>query len=229
MPADPNESPDLLAQYPKEHRHTASSLALAIGLHIFVAALVCLITYLLGITTLRDLLEHGGAIAETGPAPEETMTVELVIEQTPPPPTLNPEFIREVIKPKIIPPVPPKKVVIKPDTKPKPRYTAPNAKGEGKSQNISVARVGSSGLPAPGYPAQALAEHEGGTVGMEVVFGSDGAVSSASVTESSGVTLLDVSTRNFIYGHWKNATLANTTIHIPIIYDPGRGAVGSGP
>jgi hypothetical protein len=37
---------------------------------------------------------------------------------------------------------------------------------------------------------------------------------------SSGVTLLDVSTRNFIYGHWKNASLANKSVSVPIIYDP---------
>lgn len=229
MPLTVEDTSVPLSQYPKEHKHVRHSVALAVFLHIFIAALVCLITYWLGITSLKDLLEHGGAIAETGAAPEEPMTVELLLEDIAPPPTPNPVFIKEVVKPKIVPPPQIKKPVVKPDTKPKPRYTAPNAKGAGKTQNISVARVGTSGLPAPSYPQEAYNEHEGGTVGMIVVFGSDGSVASATVEQSSGVTLLDSSTRNFIYGHWKNATLANTTIHIPIIYDPGNLSVHGAP
>jgi TonB family protein len=227
-PAAANERAVLITKYPKEHKHVGRSLALAVFLHVFIAALVCLVTYWLGITTLKDLLEKGGAIAETGPAPEEPMTVELQIEDTPPPPTPNPEFIQEIVKPKIILPPPPKKVAIKPDTRPKPHFTAPNAHGQGLTQNVSVARVGSSGLPSPSYPYGPLSRHEGGTVSMEVVFGPDGRVSNATILSSSGVTELDVSTRNFVYGHWKNATLANTTIHIPVIYDPGEGRVSGG-
>jgi TonB family protein len=229
MPSTLQEIQVDLAQYPREHKHVGRSVALAVLLHVFIAALVCLITYWLGITTLKDLLSKGGAIAESGPAPEEPMTVELQLEDITPPPTPDPLFIKEVVKPKLVPPPQIKKPVVKPDTKPKPRYTAPNAKGEGKSTAISVARVGSSGLPHPSYPAEALSEHEGGTVGMQVVFGSDGSVSSADVRESSGVTILDSWTRNFVYGHWKNATLANSTIHIQIIYDPSNQSVSGGP
>ncbi len=157
--------------------------------------------YGLGFTTLKDLLTKGGSIAESGPAPEEPMTVELVTLDEFPPPTPNPEFVKEVVKPKPIPPPP---LVQKPVIKPEPRpNVAPNAHGEGKSQNVAVARVGSSGLPSPSYPYEALARREGGTVGMEVVFGPDGSVQSATILESSGVAILDVSTRNFIYGHWK--------------------------
>jgi TonB family protein len=217
----------LLSQYPKEHKHIRRSVAIAVGAHIFVGALVCLITYWLGITTLKELLEKGGAIAETGAAPEEPMTVELQLDDTPPPPTPNPLFIKEIVKPKVVPPpVPPKKPEPKPVNKPRPRYTAPNAKGQGITQNVSAARVGSSGLPSPSYPQSALNAHEGGTVGMRVVFDSGGGVASADVVSSSGVTILDVSTRNFIYGHWKNASLAGQTVHIPIIYDPSDQSGG---
>jgi TonB family protein len=227
MPSLSDETELLLSQYPREHQHVGRSVAVSIFLHLTIAALVCLITYWLGITSLKDLLSKGGAIAESGPAPEQPMTVELQLEDIAPPPTPNPEFIQQTIKPKVAPPPVPIK---KPDVKPvpKPRYTAPNAKGEGKTQNVSPARLGTSGLPYPSYPAEALNRHEGGTVGIRVVFGPDGSVSSADITESSGVTLLDVSTRNFVYGHWKNASLANQTIHIPVIYDPGGRSVGGG-
>ena len=228
MPPRPEETAVLISQYPKEHQHIRRSIAAAVFLHVFIALMVCLVTYWLGITTLKELLEKGGAIAETGPAPEEPMAVELVEEEIPPPPTPNPEFVQELVKPKIIPPIPPKKV-IKPDTKPKPRFTAAKATGEGKSQNISVARVGTSGLPSPSYPADALSRHEGGTVGMQVSFGPDGSVASAEIRESSGVTILDISTRNFVYGHWKNASLANSIIHVPVIYDPGNRSVRAAP
>jgi TonB family protein len=228
-PAEPpaaTEKPAVnLSQYPKEHRHTRRSIAIAVGVHLLVAALVCLITYWLGITTLRDLMEKGGAIAETGAAPEEPMTVELQLEDLTPPPTPNPEFIKEIVKPKVAPPpVVPKKPEPKPN-KPTPKYTAPKATGQGISANISAAKLGSSGLPKPSYPQDLYNQHEGGTVGMEVVFGSDGSVASASVSSSSGITELDQSTKNFVYGHWKNASLANSTIHVPIVYDPGTLSV----
>jgi TonB family protein len=228
MPPPQDKSAVPLSHYPKEHHHVGHSVALAIFLHVFVAGLVCLIAYWLGIATLKDLLSKGGSIAESGPAPEEPMTVELQLEDVTPPPTPHPVFIQEIVKPKVVPPPEIKKPIVKPDTKPKPRYTAPNAKGEGKTQNVSVARAGTSGLPHPSYPAEALNRHEGGTVGMEVIFGADGSVQSATVIESSGVTLLDISTRNFVYGHWKNVTLANTTVHIPIIYDPVNHTVAPG-
>jgi TonB family protein len=225
-----DENAVLISKYPKEHQHVGRSLALSIFIHLTVAALVCAITWWLGITTLKDLLEKGGAIAESGPAPEQPMTVELQYEDTPPPPpTPNPVFIQNIVKPKVPPPpVPLKKPEVKPNTRPKPRYTAPNAKGEGKSPNISAARPGTSGLPSPPYPYEALARNEGGTVGVEVVFGPDGSVKKAKVRQSSGVPLLDVSTLNFVYANWKNASLANTTIHVPVIYDPSKSSVSGG-
>jgi len=213
------ETPILISSYPKEHRHVGRGVAVSIGIHVTVAALVCLIMYWLGIMSLRDLLMKGGALAENGPAPEEPVAVDLVYEDPPPPPTPHPEFVEQTVKPKVVPPPEIKKPVPKPVTQIKPRYTAPNAHGEGKTQALSVARVGSSGLPAPSYPYAARNAGQEGTVGIEVVFGSDGAVSSAEVVQSSGSSILDVWTRNFVYGHWKNAQLANQTIHVPVVYD----------
>jgi TonB family protein len=216
MPDEPAIA--LISQYPREHQHVRRSALLAVGIHLLIAALVCLITYWLGIVSLRDLLTKGGSIAESGPAPE-VEEVFLVEQELTPPPTPNPEFVQQIVKPKVAPPpVPPKKAVPKPNPV-KPHYTAPNAHGQGTTQNLSVARVGSSGLPAPPYPYAAHNAGDEGTVGMEVVFGPDGSVASAEVVQSSGYSILDVSTRNFVYGHWKNAQLANQTIHIPIIYD----------
>jgi hypothetical protein len=181
-----------IVDYPKEHPYVGRSVALSIGIHILVSALVCLITYLLGISTLKDLLSKGGAIAESGPAPEQQIIVELVKDEILPPPTLNPLFIKQIIKPKVTPP-PPKpqpKPEPKPVPKPPPHFTAKNAQGEGKSQAVSVARVGTSGLPAPSYPTQARDAGQEGTVGMQITFGADGSVADAEVVQSSGVTLL---------------------------------------
>jgi TonB family protein len=219
-PPPPSAEPSaaIISQYPAEHRHIRQSLALSVFLHLFVAALICLVMYWLGLSSLKDILLRG-SIAETGPAAETPMTVELVEEDLTPPPTPNPEFIKQIVKPKVIPP-PPKKLTPKPQPpKPRPHYTAPNAHGQGITQNVAQARVGSAGFPAPSYPYAALNARQEGTVHMQVTFGSDGSVASATIIQSSGVTLLDVSTRNFIYGHWSNAQFANQTITIPIVYD----------
>lgn len=218
-PPPTDESAVLISQYPKEHRHVGRSFALSVFIHLFLAAVVCAIMYWLGIMSLRDLLMKGGAIAMNGPAPEQPMTVELIEEDLQPPPTPNPEFIQEIVKPKVVPPPPKKPVPKPPENRPKPKYTAPNAHGSGETNMLSEARVGSSGLPAPPYPYAARDARQEGTVRMRVVFGADGSVSTADVVQSSGFSLLDSSTRNFIFGHWKNAQLANHTIEVPVIYD----------
>jgi len=208
-------------QYPREPYHVGRGVLISIGLHLFVAGTACLILYLLGIQSLKELLEKGGAIASSGPAPEQAMVVELKLDDIKPPPTDHIEFIQQILKPKpepVIPkppPVPPKPVLIKP------RFTAPKATGSGNSNAVSAFILGSSGLPHPSYPVEALDAHEGGTVQMRVVFDGSGGIATAEVIGSSGVTLLDSWTRNFIYGHWKNAGLANQTFTVPVIYDPG--------
>jgi hypothetical protein len=60
---------------------------------------------------------------------------------------------------------------------------------------------------------------------MHVVFDSGGGIASAEITGSSGVSLLDSWTRNFVYAHWRNAALANQSYDVPFIYDPGSRTV----
>jgi periplasmic protein TonB len=217
-PTAEDESAVLISQYPKEDIRVRRGVVIAIGIHVFLAALVCLVTYLMGITSLKELLDKGGSIATSGPAPEEPMTVELLLDEVPPPPVQNPEFIQEIVKPKVQPVVPPKKLDLKPVDKPKPRYTAPNAKGTGRTNTVSKFVVGSSGLPHPPYPVAALDAHQEGTVRLHILFDGSGNVSDVNVTSSSGVILLDVSARNFIKGNWHNITFANQTVDVPIVY-----------
>ena len=57
---------------------------------------------------------------------------------------------------------------------------------------------------------------------VQVVFGADGSVASATVIVSSGATVLDNNTRDFVYGHWKNPSLANQTLKYTVTYDPSN-------
>lgn len=197
-------------------------ISIAIFLHLFVATMVCLIMYILGIQSLKELLEKGGAIASSGPAPEQPMIIDLKLDDIKPPPTDQIEFMQQILKPKPEPviPKPPPKPIPKPVVKIQPKFTAPKATGSGNSNTVSAFVLGSSGLPHPNYPYQALAAHEGGTVDMHVVFDGSGGISSAEVTGSSGYSILDASTRTFIYSNWKNAGMANRTVNVPIVYDP---------
>jgi TonB family protein len=218
----------LITQYPPEDLRVGRGVMIAVGIHLFVAALICIILYIMGIQSLKELLEKGGAIASSGPAPEQPMVIELKVEDIKPPPTDHIEFMEQILKPKpvvIVKPPPPPKPVPKPVVKTKPHFTAPKATGSGTSEVVSGFVKGTSGFPAPGYPYEALQAGEGGTVQMQVVFDSTGAVASAQILGSSGVTILDISTRNFIYGHWKNATQANRTVAVSIVYDPSGRSV----
>jgi TonB family protein len=154
------------------------------------------------------------------------MMVELKLEDIPPPPTDHIEFMRQIVKQEVTPPKPPElKPTPKPVPKVQPRFTAPKATGSGNSMAVSAFAKGTSGLPIPGYPQEALQAGEGGTVLMHVTFGPSGEIENAEVSNSCGVTLLDTWTRNFIYGHWKNASMAGRDVHVPIIYDPSQHTV----
>ena len=212
-----------LTKYPPDEVRIGRGLLIAAGIHFFSAALVCLILYLLGVVSLKELLEKGGSLASSGPAPQQQMIIELKLDDIPPPPTDHIEFIKQVLKPKpvpIIPKPPPPKPPEKPIVKTQPKFTAPKATGSGNSNLVSAFVKGTSGFPIPGYPQAALQAGQGGTVQMRVVFDGGGGVANAEVISSSGVTLLDTSTRNFIYGHWKNSSQANRTVEVPIVYDP---------
>ncbi len=229
LPAD-------LTKYPPEDSRVVRGIAISVGLHFFVAAIVCLILYLLGIVSLRELMAKGGAIASSGPAPEQPMTIDIKLDDLLPPPTDNPEFVKEVLKekpipvvvpkpPEVKPPTPVAKPVAKPVVKTKPAFTAPKATGSGNSIAVSGAVAGTSGLPHPSYPQEALQQNEGGTVRLHVVFDGSGGIASADVSGSSGVILLDTWTRNFVYAHWKNPGLAGRSYDVPFVYDPGSRTV----
>ena len=226
-----------LTNYPPEDARVVRGIVMSVALHLVVAGAICLILYLLGIVSLRDLMSKGGALASSGPAPEQPMTIDIKLDDLLPPPTDNPEFIKQVLKekpipvvvipkpPEVKPPTPVAKPVAKPVVKAKPAFTAPKATGSGNSAVASAAVAGTSGLPRPSYPPEALNQNEGGTVRMHIVFDGSGAVASADVTSSSGVILLDTYTRNFVYGHWKNASLAGRSYDVPFVYDPSLRSV----
>jgi TonB family protein len=244
MPRTPHAKAVWARRHPKERQYVGRSVAMSVGIHLLFGAMVCFLASLL---VPKIQFAWSKSAAASGPAPEQSMTVSLVMAQPHPPPqplpvpmpapTIKPTPVPQALP--VLPPVQLKMVApaptpvpspttvaespkstAKPSAKPRPRYTAARPTGAGQAQNISNTHLGSIGLPRPGYPPEALALHEGGTVGMEVVFGPDGSVTSAEVRRSSGFSILDMSTRSFIYAHWKNVSLANLTIHVPIIYDP---------
>jgi TonB family protein len=77
-------------------------------------------------------------------------------------------------------------------------------------------------LPHPPYPEEAQDLGETGTVVMTVTFDTSGDVARAAVTQSSGVRLLDATTRSFILAHWHSATLAGQTVTQPVLYREGE-------
>jgi TonB family protein len=142
----------------------------------------------------------------------------------PPPPNPIPQLVPTPVAPAVTetktPTLAPHpvKIAAKSSNKPRPKYTAVHATGEGKTPDATSLQLATLGYPAPSYPSEARALHETGTVLMEVVFGSDGAVARAEIWKSSGFSILDMSTRSFIRGHWKDISRANTTVYVPIIY-----------
>ncbi len=217
------QAPAHITPYPPERSLVRLGVVVAIGIHIFLAVVTCLILYLMGIQSLKELLDKGGALASSGPAPEQPMVVELKLDDIKPPPTDVIEFQQQVLKPKpqpVIPKPPPTPPTVKPVVKTRPKITAPKATGAGNSDTVSNFVVGSSGFPHPSYPYNLLSAHIGGTVYVRVVFDSSGAASEADVVQSSGTPELDATTRNFILAHWKNASEANQVLTGPVIYQP---------
>jgi TonB family protein len=93
--------------------------------------------------------------------------------------------------------------------KPKPAASASFASSYAPGQNV---------LPHPPYPEDAQNLGETGTVMMSVTFNLAGDVTQAEVSQSSGVRLLDTSTRSFILTHWHSTTFAGQTVMQPIRY-----------
>lgn len=213
--------PASLTRYPAEQIFLRHGTTASFGLHLFVAGLVALIAFLTHIKSIEQLMAEGGSIEQSGPAPEENIEVLLRPDDLPPPPpTVNPEFIKEVELPKpvVIPP-PPVPVVV-PPPKPvivaKPRYTAPKATGTGESAGVSHLVVGSSGFPKPIYPYAAQIRHQTGTVTVSIQFDSTGGVADADVAESSGVSILDSGAVSFIRAHWRDERFAGQRTTVPI-------------
>ena len=71
----------------------------------------------------------------------------------------------------------------------------------------------------PPYPEDAQELHETGTVVILVTFNMAGKVTRAQVSQSSGVWLLDTSTRSFILAHWHSTALAGQTVTQPVRYN----------
>jgi TonB family protein len=209
-------------RYPEDAFYIRHGATASLGLHLFVAGLVVVIAFLTHIKTIEQLMAEGGSIAQNGPAPEENIEVQLRPDDLPPPPpTPNPEFIRQIELPKPVV-VPPPPVPVTPPPKPipvaKPHFTAPKATGSDESASVSRLVVGSSGLPQPGYPQQALVRRQTGTVSVSIQFDAGGSVSDVEVTESSGVSVLDSSTVSFIQSHWHNESFAGRHVTVPIEY-----------
>jgi len=210
-----------IINYPPERHFLPWGTGGSFGTHLFVAGLVVLLALLTHIKTIEELMRQGGSIAQNGPAPEQEIEVLLRPEDLPPPPpTVNPEFIRQVTLPKPVPPPPapvappkPKPVVVA-----KPRFTAPKATGTGETASVSHLVVGSSGFPQPGYPYAAQMRHQTGTVNVSIRFDASGSAADVEVIGSSGVSLLDSSTTTFISTHWHNEAFAGRRVTVPIEY-----------
>jgi TonB family protein len=206
--------------YPEDQAYLRQGTTASFGLHLLVAGVILLIAFLTHIKTIEQLMAEGGSIAQNGPAPQENIEVELRPQDLPPPPpTVNPEFVRQVELPKpvVIPPPP---IPVTPPPKPvvvaKPRFTAPKATGSGESASVSHLVVGSSGFPQPAYPYQAMVRHQMGTVSVSIQFDGNGSVSDAEVTQSSGVAILDSAAVSAIQSTWHNASFAGRHATIPI-------------
>jgi len=73
-------------------------------------------------------------------------------------------------------------------------------------------------FPHPPYPAEASDHGQTGTVVVNVQFDARGGVAEAEVTQSSGVPILDASTRLFIRAHWHSPVYAGQTVSVPVQY-----------
>jgi TonB family protein len=116
---------------------------------------------------------------------------------------------------KIIKPTPPAPVKIQAPPHP---VLAQNAPSHPKPAAASSYAPGLNLLPHPPYPLEARNLGQTGTVIMNVQFDAGGNVIRAEVAQSSGVPLLDSTTRSFIRAHWHSAAYAGQTISQPVEY-----------
>jgi protein TonB len=136
------------------------------------------------------------------------------------PTPIAPEKLPDIGVP-VLPPVPVKAAVAK--TKP-----SHDVKAHGTMQASSapsapkLAPMASNQDPGvmthPGYPTEAISRGETGTVMMLVEFNASGNVARAEVVESSGIPLLDSSTRSYIRQNWHSPEYAGQKITVPVEY-----------
>jgi protein TonB len=118
---------------------------------------------------------------------------------------------------KIIKPTPPAPVKIQAPPHPMIAHATPTP-SHPKPAAASSYAPGLNLLPHPPYPLEARNLGQTGTVIMNVQFDADGNVIRAEVAQSSGVPLLDSTTRSFIRAHWHSAAYAGQTISQPVEY-----------
>jgi TonB family protein len=86
------------------------------------------------------------------------------------------------------------------------------------AKSISSYSPGPSVLPHPPYPLEARDRNETGVVVMNVQFNVEGDVAHADVAQSSGVPILDDSTRSFVLAHWHSPAYAGQVVSVPVEY-----------
>ena len=139
--------------------------------------------------TTVDIEEPVPEEEEPPPPPEEVVTAPPPPVAPPPPMNISPAPSEIRTQPNIPPPAPPSRLV------PPPAPAAPPpAPPAAPSQASPVQRDNFNRWAAriqEAYPARAIRQELEGNVGVSVVIGADGRVTSCSVTASSGESILD--------------------------------------
>lgn len=199
-----------ITRYPEEQTYVRWGTTGSFGFHLLVILIVVGIAWLTGVKSLEQLMKESGALAINIPPPaDQQIEVELKDLLPPPPPVENPDFVRQIEKPKPPPPVI-KKPVVQPKPKASVQSTAPAM--------VSKLILGTGNFPRPAYPYQALLRHETGTVIISINFDGSGGVSDVNVVTSSGFSDLDSSTRSFVREHWHDPSFAGRSATVPIQY-----------
>jgi len=140
--------------------------------------------------------------------------------EKPPAPAKIPDVGVPVLAVKPSRPPPPAPAITQVSLHPLIPHTAPTESHPkpAPATTVSSYAPGLNVLPHPPYPVEARKLGQTGTVVMNVQFDANGNVIRAQVAQSSGVPLLDTTTRSFIRAHWHSATYAGQTIRQPVEY-----------
>lgn len=185
--------------YPPEKRYTPWGMGASVGFHLTIVGVILWFAYLESIHHLGNLMT--ATIVEQ---PLDQVEILIIDEKKEPPPTDNPEWIKQQIIPKNQPPPPP-------PPKPKPKPPVP-------VRHIPRYDPNSPGLPRPQYPYEAYSNHIEGTVALKVGFDGSGNVIDAVIEDSSGSALLDNWSRHWVLSHWHDPKYAGQVINVPVSY-----------